>query len=211
MYNFVSYALLIGTGLKITILVTLASFCIGITLGTCFSIMQKIDFGKKIINCFIVITQSTPVILQLSIFYFAFPQIFHIKMSIITASIITFGLNSSAYITEILQCGIQNIPKGQFEAAQSLQVPTYYIWKDIIFPQVIQNILPALINELILILKETSIISIIGGKDIMRMSQLIAAEHFIYFTPLYITGIYYLILVILIQYFGKTFQRKELL
>ena len=210
MYNLISYTLVIATGLKVTIFVALASFCIGLILGTCFAIMQKVNIAKGVISTFIAITQSTPVILQLSIFYFAFPQILQIKMSVITASIITFGINSSAYIAEILQCGIQNIPKAQFEAAKSLQIPQWYTWKDIILPQVIENILPALISELILILKETSIISIIGGKDIMRMSQLIAAEHFIYFTPLCITGIYYLLLTLLIKKIGNSFKRKKL-
>jgi polar amino acid transport system permease protein len=118
-----------------------------------------------------------------------------------------FGLNSSAYIAEILRAGIENIPKGQFEAAQTLEIPCYYMWKDIILPQVIKNILPAMVSEVIALLKETALIATIGGMDIMRSAQTIAAEQFTYFIPLCIAGAYYYALVLIIEYVGKIAEK----
>ena len=82
------------------------------------------------------------------------------------------------------------------------------MWKDIILPQVFSNVLPAIINEVISLLKETAIISTIGGVDIMRRSQMFAAEHFIYFAPLCIAGIYYYSVVLLLEFFAKRLERK---
>ncbi len=87
------------------------------------------------------------------------------------------------------------MPKGQFEAAASLHIPAWYMWKDIILPQVVKNALPALINETIALLKETALISTIGGMDLMRNAQSVSAEHFTYFLPLCIAGFYYYMLV----------------
>jgi polar amino acid transport system permease protein len=209
MHNLLSFSIQISYGLYTTVILTLTSFCIGILLGTSLAIARFTTIAKKPIDIFVMIIQSTPVILQLTLLYFSLPTIIGIKINIITAGIITFGINSSAYIAKIIQCGIESINQGQFEAAKSLEIPIWHTWKDIILPQVIKNIFPALINECILILKETSLISIIGGIDLMRMSQIIAAEHFIYFTPLCITGLYYLFLVNIIQYIGYQLQPRE--
>lgn len=125
------------------------------------------------------------------------------KLSIITAGILTFGLNSSAYVAEILRSGIESLPKGQCEAARTLEIPGFYMWKDIILPQVIKNILPAMVSEVITLLKETALITTIGGVDIMRTAQILAAEKFTYFMPLCIAGVYYYSLVLLVEYLGK--------
>ena len=131
-----------------------------------------------------------------------------IKQDVLVTGILTFGLNSSAYVAEILRAGIENIPKGQFEAAKSLKIPNFYLWKDIILPQVIKNILPAMTSEVITLLKETSLISTIGGMDIMRKSQTIAAEHLTYFMPLCIAGVYYYLLVMLVEYIGRKVEKR---
>ncbi len=98
--------------------------------------------------------------------------------------------------------------KNQFEAAKTLQIPSFYMWRDIILPQVIKNILPAMINEIIALLKETALISTIGGVDIMRSAQMLAAEQFTYFIPLCLAGAYYYALVLLIEYIGKKIEQK---
>jgi polar amino acid transport system permease protein len=125
------------------------------------------------------------------------------------AGVIAFGINSSAYVSEILRSGIESLPKGQFEAAQTLGIPKYYVWKDIILPQVVINILPAIINEIIALLKETALIATIGGMDLMRTSQTIAAEQFEYFTPLCAAGAYYYILVVIIECIGKKIENRK--
>lgn len=202
--------LFIGEGLKLTLALLFGGLGLGLLGGTFIAILRYKKMAAIIINPFISITRGTPLILQLSFIYFAAPGLIGIKPSIMIAGIITFGLNSSAYIAEILRSGIENLPKAQFEAAASLQISPFYMWKDIILPQVLKNIFPALISEVIALLKETALISTIGGMDLMRKSQSIAAEQFTYFLPLCIAGCYYYFLVLLIEYFGKKFEQGGL-
>lgn len=199
--------LFIGQGTVLTLELLAGGMLIGILLGTILAILRYNGIAKLLINRFVSIIRGTPLILQLSFIYFAVPGLLGLRPDILVAGILTFGLNSSAYIAEILRSGIENLPKGQFEAAKTLQIPTFYLWKDIILPQVIKNILPALINEMIALLKETALISTIGGMDLMRKAQSIAAEQFTYFLPLCIAGFYYYGLVLLIEYLGKKIEQ----
>lgn len=205
-----THILFIGTGLAFTLQLLLGGLFLGLTLGVLLSILRYNEIAKWLINRVISIIRGTPLILQLSFIYFTTPALLGIKLSIMAAGIITFGLNSCAYVSEILRSGIENLPKGQFEASKTLDIPAFYMWKDIILPQVIRNILPALTGEVIALLKETALISTIGGMDIMRTSQMLAAEQFTYFMPLCIAGAYYYILVLVIEYLGKKLEHRGL-
>ncbi len=199
----------IGSGIVLTLQLLVGGISIGLALGTILSILRYNGIGTAVINRFISILRGTPLILQLSLIYFATPGLLGIKLSIVGAGLIAFGLNSSAYMAEILRSGIENIPKGQFEAAKTLQIPSFYMWKDIILPQVIKNLLPALTSEVIALLKETALISTIGGMDIMRKSQMVAAEQFTYFLPLCMAGAYYYGMVLLIEYIGQKIEKAK--
>lgn len=198
----------IGKGIFTTLQLLIASIIIGIFIGLLLSISAYKGKAKFFINRYISVLRGTPLILQLSFIYFALPGLTGIKLDVIASGIITFGLNSSAYIAEIFRAGIESIPKGQFEAAQTLRVSSYAMWKDIILPQVAKSILPAMTNEVIALLKETALITTIGGMDIMRSAQTVAAEKFTYFMPLCIAGVYYYILVLLVEYLGKMIEKK---
>lgn len=200
--------LFIGEGSFLTLKLLSGGMFIGISLGTVLALLRYNGFSKRLINRFISVMRGTPLILQLSFIYFAAPNVMSIKPSILVAGILTFGLNSSAYIAEILRSGIESLPKGQFEAAATLQISTFYMWKDIIFPQVIKNVLPSLINEMIALLKETALIATIGGMDLMRKAQSVAAEQFTYFLPLCIAGCYYYGLVLLIEHVSKKIEQR---
>lgn len=202
--------LFIGQGLVLTLVLTLGGMTMGLLLGTGLAICKYNGWMVMLINRYISVARGTPLILQLSFFYFAIPSALNIKLSIISAGIITLGLNSSAYIAEILRAGIESLPKGQFEAAQTLQIAPWPMWKDIILPQVIKNILPALINEMITLLKETALIATIGGMDLMRRAQSVAAEQFTYFMPICIAGVYYYGLILLIEYLSQKMVKGEL-
>ena len=203
-----SHILFIGQGIFLTLKLLGGGLMIGIILGVCLSILRYNQIATSLINRWVSILRGTPLILQLSIVYFTMPGLIGIKLNVISAGILTFGLNSSAYIAEILRSGIESLPKGQFEAAKSLEISQYFMWKDIILPQVIRNILPALVNEVIALLKETALISTISGMDIMRMAQTLGAEKFTYFMPLCIAGAYYYTLVLLIEYLGKKIEKR---
>ncbi len=202
------YILFIGQGIFLTLELLFGGILIGLILGTIFSILRYQGYLVYITNILISVLRGTPLILQLAIVYFAVPGIFNVRFNILTTGIITFGLNSFAYVMEILRAGIENIPKGQFEAAQTLQIPAFYMWKDIILPQVIKNILPAMVNEIISLLKETALISTIGGMDIMRYTQTLSSERFTYFLPLCVAGGYYYMLVLVIEFIGKKLEKR---
>lgn len=200
--------LFIGRGILFTLILLLGGIIIGIILGLLSAIARYNMIANIFISRVISIIRATPLILQLAFIYLAIPNLTGINLSVILSGIIAFGLNSSAYIAEILRAGINSIPKGQFEAAQTLKIPYFYLWKDIIMPQVFKNILPAMVNEVIALLKETALIATIGGMDIMRSAQIIAAEQFTYFLPLSIAALYYYALVLLIEYSGKKLEKK---
>jgi polar amino acid transport system permease protein len=201
-------AFFIGKGIIFTLELLLGGLCIGSVLGLLAAIARYQGIARFFISRIISVLRGTPLILQLAFVYFAVPGLVGIKLDIMTAGMVTFGLNSSAYIAEILRAGIESISKGQFEAAQTLKIPAYAMWKDIILPQVIKNILPAMTSEVIALLKETALIATIGGMDIMRSAQMVSAEQFTYFTPLCVAGIYYYMLVLLIEYGGSVLEKK---
>lgn len=198
----------IGKGIFVTAQLLLGGLLIGILLGGSLAIARYKGYGCFFINSFISIIRGTPMILQLALVYFSIPSILGVKVNIVSAGIIAFGVNSSAYIAEIIRAGIYSIPNGQFEAGQSLQIPSFYLWKDIILPQVLKNILPALVNETIALLKETALIATIGGIDIMRSAQIVASEQYTYFVPLIIAGTYYYLLVLFIEFVGKKLEAR---
>jgi len=203
-----SYLLFIGKGILTTSQLLISGFLIGLLLGLLAAVMRYQGIAVLVIGRVISILRGTPLILQLAFVYFVTPGLLGIKLSVTIAGIITFGLNSSAYIAEILRAGIESIPTEQFEAARALNIPTCAMWRDIILPQVIKNILPAMINEVIALLKETALIATIGGVDLMRLAQIVAAEQFTYFMPLSIAGGYYYSLVMLIEYCGKKLEHR---
>jgi polar amino acid transport system permease protein len=126
-----------------------------------------------------------------------------IKLSVFVAGVLAFSLNSGAYVSEIISSGIESVDVGQIEAARALGVKERLIMKDIILPQAIRNILPSLINELVNMLKESAIISMLGEADLMRRAQMVAAEKFDYFTPIITAAICYYVLVFIFSSLAK--------
>jgi polar amino acid transport system permease protein len=200
----------IGSGVFLTLELLAAAFMIGLVLGSCFSIIRRTRIGRPVISGIVSVIRGTPVLLQLSMIYFTSASITGVRLSILSAGIIAFGLNSSAYVSEIFRSGIDSLPKGQFEASQTLEIPKYHMWKRIIFPQVLHNTFPALVNEVVALMKETAMIGIIGGMDIMRASQMVAAQQYEYFAPLCIAGMYYYALVMIIELIGRKIEKRRI-
>jgi len=199
----------IGKGGAITLLLLLSSLSVGIVFGTILTLLRYKKIACWVWDRLISFIRGTPMILQLSMVYFLFPRLTGVKIGVLPAGIITFGLNSSAYIAEILKAGIKSVPRGQFQAAQTLEIPFYFMWRDIIFPQVLRHIFPALISEVISLLKETALIATLGGMDIMRQSQLWAAQECSYFLPLSIAAFYYYALVLCVEYVGRILTKRR--
>jgi len=197
-------------GIPITLAYTSVSLVFGFIMGAFLALFKVGDI--KPLNWFAAIYTSvfrgTPLILQLSLIYFATPQLVGYDISAWQAGILTFSMNSAAYISEIIRGGIQAVDKGQMEAALSLGLSYPTIMKDIILPQAIRNILPSLVNESIDLLKESALISVIGGADILRRATVVANEKYIYFEPLIVAGFLYYVMVMILAAGAKLLERK---
>ena len=187
-------------GVWVTFQFTLISALLGFIWGVVLSLL-KISGIKPLVwfaNAYTSIFRGTPLLVLLSIVYFATPQLTGYDITALQAGIITFSLNSGAYISETIRGGILAVDKGQREAALSLGVPYKPMMTDIILPQAIKNILPALVNESIAVLKDSTLVSTIGALDLLRRAPEVGAEKYIYFEPLiFVAVIHYLIVMVL--------------
>lgn len=197
-------------GTLVTLKYTICSLFFGAILGLGLILlgMMRPWIIKGMVSFYRSIFMGTPLLLQLSIIYFALPQLSGIDLSPFQAGLIAFSLNSAAYVAEIIRAGIQAIDKGQFEAAKALGIPYFYTMRDIILPQALKNILPALVNEAVNLLKESSLVSIIGEMDLLRRATIIAAEKYVYFEPLIVIAAVYYFLVIILSRAAKILEKR---
>lgn len=142
------------------------------------------------------------------IIYYAIPQLFDITVDPMPAAIIAFGLNSGAYISEIIRGGINAVDKGQLEASLALGIPYSKMMKDIILPQAMKNIMPSLMNEFITLTKESAIVTVIGALDIMRRAYVVGGSSYRYLEALMIAGVMYYILTLILSFLGKKLEKR---
>lgn len=207
-------------GLSITLSVAFLAALFGLILGILINALSRRRILGKIAFAYVDVFRGTPVILQLSMVYFAVPRLMSTFMQVyfnrsvtfmitaFTASVIAFSLNSAAYISEIIRSGVNSVDVGEIEAATALGVSKYHIYKDIILPIAFKNAFPAMMNELITLVKESSIVSIIGLQDLMRRQQIVTSQTFMFFEPLIIVGLVYYIVVKVMSYSGQWIERR---
>ncbi len=197
-------------GVLVTLKFTTLSLLCGLPLGICLALckISHICVLRSIANVYTSIFRGTPLLVQLSIIFFATPQLTGYPISAFQAGVIAFSLNSAAYSSETIRAGIQSIDQGQWEAAKVLGISYKHTMMRIILPQAVRNILPSLISEMANLLKESAIVSIIGEADLLRRAQVVAAEKFLYFEPLLIAALLYFLMVSVISYFGKRLEKK---
>lgn len=197
-------------GILVTLQFTALSAILGFIWGTILSLF-KISTFKPLVwfaTAYTSIFRGTPLLLQIALVYYATPQITGYNIPALLAGVITFTLNSGAYISETIRGGILAVDKGQREAALSLGVPYQPMMLDIILPQAIKNILPALVNESIALLKDSALVSTIGVADLLRRAQIVGAERYIYFEPLIVAGVIYYLMVMSLTWGGYALERR---
>jgi polar amino acid transport system substrate-binding protein len=197
-------------GIPLTLLFTITSVFFGLIWGTILSLF-KISGIKPLAataDAYTSIFRGTPLLLQLAIVYFATPQLTGYNIPALLAGVLTFTLNSGAYMSETIRGGILAVDKGQREAAMSLGVPYWIMLIDVIFPQALRNILPALVNETIALLKDSSLVSTIGVVEILRSAQIVGANKYIYFEPLLFAGLLYYVLVMVLTIAASSLERR---
>ena len=196
-------------GILVTLEIAIAAALLGSLLALVFSLLsRKKGILQTVIKVFIDFFRGTPLLFQLAFFHFGIPQITGVIPTPYISALIVFSLNSSAYLSEILRAGIESIDKGQIEAAHALGVKSWDISMSIIIPQALRNVLPAIMNEFITLVKETSVVSMISLTDIMRRQQIVSAATYRFFEPLLFIGLVYYIMNIILSNIGKVLERK---
>ncbi|HEA6870487.1 TPA: ABC transporter permease subunit [Staphylococcus aureus] len=183
-------------GIKITILISLIGVALGSILGAFVALMKlsKIKIISWIASIYIEILRGTPMLVQVFIVFFGITAALGLDISALVCGTIALVINSSAYIAEIIRAGINAVDKGQMEAARSLGLNYRQTMKSVIMPQAIKNILPALGNEFVTLIKESSIVSTIGVGEIMFNAQVVQRISFDPFTPLLVAAALYFVL-----------------
>lgn len=183
-------------GIKITILISLIGVALGSILGAFVALMKlsKIKIISWIASIYIEILRGTPMLVQVFIVFFGITAALGLDISALVCGTIALVINSSAYIAEIIRAGINAVDKGQMEAARSLGLNYRQTMKSVIMPQAIKNILPALGNEFVTLIKESSIVSTIGVGEIMFNAQVVQGISFDPFTPLLVAAALYFVL-----------------
>ncbi len=201
------------SGLTTTVIIAFFAVIIGIIIGTLVSLIRnnyEVNKKGKILNkiceIYVNVIRGTPVILQLMIIYYVIFKSVNINITLV--GIIAFGINSGAYVSEIIRSGINSIDKGQLEAGLSLGLSYKKTMKLIILPQAIKNILPALGNEFITLLKETSVGAYIGILELTKASDIISSRTYDYFFPLIIVAIIYLIMTLGLSKLVNLMERR---
>ena len=201
------------TGLGNTIIMAFFACLIGIILGLILSLV--IDYNEKtgklyllsaFARMYIGIIRGTPALLQLMILYYIIFK--SVNINIVVVGIISFGLNSGAYVSQIIRSGLISIPKGQEEASTMLGFNYFQTMKYVILPQALRNVLPSLGNEFITLLKETSVAGYIGILELTKASDIVASSTYDYFFPLLIVAIIYLILTLGLTKLLNFFERR---
>ena len=211
------------SGLGVTIQITIFAAIIGVVIGFLIAIVRSTNdlqlAGKKcrkfsdyalkvanfLCNIYITVIRGTPVVIQLMIMYFI---VFASSREGIVAAILSFGLNSGAYVAEIVRSGIMSVDKGQFEASRSIGFNYKSTMLYVIIPQAFKNILPALGNEFIVLVKETSVAGYVALHDLTYIGNLIRSRTYEAFFPLITVALIYLIIVLLLSFLLKKLERR---
>ncbi len=203
----------LANGLKATLLITVFAVILGIVLGFLIAVVRsthdttgKGKFLNAICQVYLTVIRGTPVVIQLMIIYFVIFAFVDINRVIV--AILAFGFNSAAYVAEIFRSGIMSIDAGQMEAGRSLGLNYSQTMIQIIMPQAFKNVLPALGNEFITLLKETSVAGYIGMIDLTKAGDIIRSRTFDAFMPLVGVAAIYLILVIIFTKLVQLLERK---
>ncbi|MGN1134160.1 MAG: amino acid ABC transporter permease [Oscillospiraceae bacterium] len=202
-------------GLQHTVTIAVLGLIIGIIVGTLIAtvrVLPKYKTLPKVLNgicsVYVGFFRGTPMVVQLLLFYYVLMPIIGLKMPSVTVATWVFGLNSGAYISEIMRSGIQSVDPGQMEGGRSLGLSYSTTMIRIVIPQAVKNILPTLGNEFITLIKETSVVSFIGATDLYVAFNNIGSNSYEFMVPYLIMALIYIVMVLLITLLIKIMERS---
>lgn len=197
-------------GLKMTVILTVVSIFFALILGVIFGLFRvsRSIWLRAIGTTFVDIFRGTPLLVQAFFIYFGIPSALGFQMSALTAGIITLSLNAGAYMTEIVRGGIQSVDKGQMEASRSLGIGYLPTMRKVILPQAIRTMIPSYINQFVITLKDTSILSVIGIAELTQTGRIIIAGNYQSFNMWLIIGIIYFIVIMALTKLSDRLEKR---
>ena len=197
-------------GLWMTLTLTFLSVAIGFNLGLGLAILRGMEnrWLSGFARYYSIVFRGTPLLVQAFFIYFGIPTALGIQMSAMTAGIITLSLNAGAYMTEIVRGGILSVDKGQMEAARSLGMGYLPTMRKVILPQAFRTMIPSYINQFVITLKDTSILSVIGIAELTQTGRIIIARNFQSFTMWLIIGIIYFVVIMTLTKLSDRMEKR---
>ena len=202
-------------GLQNTLMIAITGLIIGILIGTLIAtvrVLPKYKLLPRILNAvctfYVELFRGTPMVVQLLIFYYVLFPIMGVKMDGVQVSMLVFGLNSGAYISEIMRSGIQSVDIGQMEGGRSVGLSFGTTMMKIVIPQAIKNILPTLGNEFIALIKATSVVSCVGAADLYKAFNVIGTNSYEFMVPYIVMALIYIVMVLIISFAIKLMERS---
>lgn len=202
-------------GLQNTLMIAVVGLIIGILIGTLIATVRVLPKYKRlprvlngICSFYVALFRGTPMVVQLLVFYYVLLPIMGIRTSGEVVAMAVFGLNSGAYISEIMRSGIQSVDAGQLEAGRAVGLSFSVSMVKIVIPQAVKNILPTLGNEFISLIKETSIVSFVGAADLYVAFSYIGSNSYEFMVPYLVMALIYIVLVLIISLLVKLLERS---
>lgn len=202
-------------GLKNTLIIAVLGLLIGALIGTIIAavrVMPKYKVLPRILNgiCSVYVSffRGTPMVVQLLVFYYVLFPLMGINIDSVSVSVLVFGLNSGAYISEIMRGGILSVDSGQMEGGRAMGLSFSATMMKIVIPQAVKNILPTMGNEFITLIKETSIVSFVGASDLYKAFNLMGTNTYEFMVPYLAMALIYIVLVLIISLLIKLMERR---
>ena len=202
-------------GLKNTLIIAVIGLIIGIVIGTLIATVRVLPKYKRlprvlnaICSFYVELFRGTPIVVQLLIFYYVLLPLLGIRIPSLNVATLVFGLNSGAYISEIMRSGIQSVDPGQMEAGRAIGLSFGVTMMKIVIPQAIKNILPTLGNEFIALIKETSVVSFVGVTDLYKSFNTIGTNSYEFMVPYIAMALVYIVLVLIISMLIRWMERS---
>lgn len=194
-WNFAAEILpLLARASVVTLVATVLGFCIAATLGLAFAVGRM--YGPRWLSMpltgLIEFIRSTPLLIQIFFVYFVFPEI-GITLGAMTAGVLALGVHYATYCSEVYRAGLANVPRGQWEASTALNLSPYHTFRDVIIPQAIPPVVPALGNYLVALFKDTPLLSAIAVLELMQTAKIIGSDNFRYTEPITMVGVIFLL------------------
>ncbi|NLV59140.1 MAG: amino acid ABC transporter permease [Clostridiales bacterium] len=207
--------LLLLQGLQVTVIVSIVSIIFGTIIGFFTSLLSisKSRILRFISGVYIWVIRGTPMIVQAFIVYFGVPQVMQLmdpgfRISADVAGVITLSLNAGAYISEIFRGGINAVDKGQIEAARSLGLSASRTMLKVVLPQAIKISIPSMVNQFIIAVKDTSILSVIGLADLVNKAKVYVGKSYQFFATYILVAVYYLVVISILMAISKRVEKK---